>query len=179
MQPGGAYLVALIPPGSVEAEMGKVQAALFAEHGLASAQALPPLIPVAFIPEVPARGFLADLERSVHAGWRARVAGHAWVEGWLFILADTGGLWAGLRARALAAAGGAPRGPFPAAEGFCLGCADAEPERRPRITPTPPELSFSSCALAIMRFESPRDEWWRELYWETLEEKPLRGRRET
>jgi hypothetical protein len=30
-----------------------------------------------------------------------------------------------------------------------------------------------------MRFESPRDEWWRELYWETLEEKPLRGRRET
>ena len=56
MQPGGAYLVALIPPGSVEAEMGRVQAALFAEHGLASAQALPALIPVAFTPEPPARG---------------------------------------------------------------------------------------------------------------------------
>ncbi len=102
MQPGGAYLVALIPPGSVEAEMGRVQAALFAEHGLSSAQALPALIPVAFTPEPPARGFLAALERSVRAGWSARAAGHAWVEGWLFLSVQTGGLWAafeGARAR--------------------------------------------------------------------------------
>ena len=179
MQPGKAYLAALIPPGSVEAEIGKVQAGIFAEHGLASAQALPPLIPVAFLRNAPVRGFLADLERSVRAGWNARAAGPAWIEGYLFVTVQTGGLWAGLRARALAETGGDLRGPFPAAEGFCMGCADAEPGLRARIMPAAPGLSFSSCTLSIMRFESPREEWWRELYWETLDERPLRGRRGT
>ena len=179
MQPGGAHLVALIPPGSVEAELGKVQAAIFSELGLASALALPPLIPVAFISAPPARGFLDDLDRSVLAGWRARAAGIAWVEEWLFLAVDTGGLWDGLRARALALAGAAPLCLFPASEGFCLGCVDADPDQRSHIAPMTPELSFSSCSLAVMRLESPREEWWREVYWETLEEKPLRGRRKS
>jgi len=159
--------------------MGKVQAGIFAEHGLASALALPPMIPIAFLPGAPVRGLLEDLEGSVRAGWRVRVAGCAWVEGCLFAVVETGGLWAALRAAAIAAAGEGPRGPFPAAEGFCLGCTDAEPAARPRIVPALPELAFSSCTLAAMRFESPRQEsdWWRELYWETIDEKPLRGRR--
>ncbi len=177
MQPGGVHLVALVPPGSVEAEMGKVQAAIFAETGLASAIALPPLMPVAFASAAPGRDFLDDLDRSVRAGWSARTAGIVWVGAWLFLAVDTGGLWNGLRERARAGAGAEPSCPFPAAEGFCLGCVDAAPDQRSRIAPAIPQLSFSSCSLAVMRLESPREEWWRELYWEILEEKPLRGRR--
>jgi hypothetical protein len=176
MQPEGSLLVALIPPGSVEAEMGKVQAGIFAEHGLASAQALPPLIPVAFI-AAPPRGFLAQLERSVRAGWVARAAGSAWVEGCLFACVQTGGLWPALRTRARAAAGEGILRPFPEAEGFCLGCMDAAPGIRGRIAPAVPELSFSSCSIALLRFTSPRAAWWQEVYWDTLEERPLRGRR--
>ena len=42
-------LCALIPPGSVEAHVGRVQQTLFSEHGLASAQAVAPLVPIAFL----------------------------------------------------------------------------------------------------------------------------------
>jgi hypothetical protein len=42
-----------------------------------------------------------------------------------------------------------------------------------------PPVSFSSCtiALVIVRagFEGP--EWWRDLSWEVLDERPLRGRK--
>ena len=177
MQPEGSFLVALIPPGSVEAEIGKVQAGIFAEHGIASAQCLPPLVPVAFVPPPPPGGLLARLEKSVAAGWVARVTGVSWVEGSLFAIVETGGHWQTLHDSARHLAAEPQDRPFPEAEGFFLGCMNASPELRPRIAPSVPLLSFSSCTIALLRLESPRDEWWRELYWTILEERPLRGRR--
>jgi hypothetical protein len=173
-------LAALVAPGSAEAEIGRVQAGIFREHGLLSAQALPPLIPVAFLPDPPPRGLLSELNGAVRAGWRMSVTGPNWVGGFLFIGIRSGQAWAGLRERALSLCGTEPRRLFPPAEGFFLGCGDASEEQRRLIRPVLPVLSFTSCQVALMSVSSPRGdgEWWRELYWETVEELPLRGRRE-
>ncbi len=173
-------LVVLIAPGSVEAEVGKVQTAIFSESGLASSQALPPLVPVAFLAgDAPPRDLLAEMNRSVDAGWRACITRSTWVEGYLFAGIDTGGAWAALRQCALARCGPETQRPFPAAEGFFLGCGDATAAQKRLIDPGLPPLAFTSAALALMRLEAPLPgpAWWRELHWETLEQRPLRGRK--
>jgi len=170
-------LVALIVPGSAEAEIAAVQARLFGEHGLASAVAVPPLVPVAFVGEVP-RGLLGDLDAAVSAPWRMRTDGWAWVDGALYARIDAEGAWEAVRARALERCGHETDTLFPVGEGFFLGCSDASADVRAAIRPVVPVLSFSSCSVAVVRLEAPdRGAWWRELYWEVLEERPLRGRR--
>jgi len=104
------HLVALVAPGSVEAEVGRLQASLFAAHGLVSAQALPPLIPVSFIiPGAPTRGLLVELNHCISAPWRIRVTGTQWVEGSLYLGVDSAGTWAALRTRARELCGAEPR----------------------------------------------------------------------
>jgi hypothetical protein len=172
------HLVAIIAPGSVEAGIGKVQAAIFEEHGFLSAVALPPMIPVTFLPQgTAATQLLHDLERGVRAPWRMRTAGIAWEQDALYFRVSSDGMWQSLRERAPAQ----PSPLFPVAEGFYSGCIEAEPSQRPLIKPSVPELSFSSAALAVLRISSPRglDGWWREVTWEYEEQRPLRGRRDT
>ena len=174
-------LVALVAPGSVEAEVGRLQASLFAAHGLVSAQALPPLIPVSFIvPGAPTSGLLVELNHCISAPWRIRVTGTQWVEGSLYLGVDSAGTWAALRTRARELCGAEPPSLFPAAEGFFLGCGEAAPEERDRIRPAAPAASFTSCVVALVRIETVHagEGWWREVYWEIAEQKPLRGRRE-
>jgi hypothetical protein len=174
-------MVALAAPGSVEAALGMLQAAIFSAHGLASAQALPPMIPVAFLPaEASTRGLLEVLNGSVRAPWNIRTTERAWVEDFLYLGIDSGGAWAALRARTLERCGAEPRPPFPAREGFFMGCGDATPAQRDLIRPAAPSVTFSSSDLALVRIEWPfgQGAWWRELYWEILEQRPLRGRRE-
>jgi hypothetical protein len=174
-------LVALIAPGSVEADVGRLQARLFAAHGLISAQALPPLIPVSFIaPGAPTRSLLPELDHCIRAPWRIRVTGTQWVGGSLYLGVDSAGAWAALRTRAQELCGAEPLPLFPPAEGFFLGCAEAAPDERQRILPEAPAASFTSCAVALVRVETahPGEGWWREVYWEFDGLKPLRGRRE-
>src|SRR5689334_20470852 len=91
-------LVAIIAPGSVEAGIGKVQAAVFKDHGFMSAVALPPAIPVAFLPpDAATKGLLRDLEQGVQAPWRMRTAGLAWEQGALYLRVSSGGIWESLR----------------------------------------------------------------------------------
>jgi hypothetical protein len=178
---GQILLVALIVPGSVEAELGRVQAGVFSEHGLVSAAALPPLIPIAFVPGFSTPdGLLAALNRSVRAPWRITVGHAAWMQGSLYVSVDSGGMWDTLRGQTLALCGTAPDAPFVPAEGFFLGCGDASPAEREAIHPAVPPLAFSSADAAILRLDLPSAgmAWWREVYWEFLEQKPLRGRRE-
>jgi hypothetical protein len=173
-------LAALIPPGSVEAEVGRVQAGVFSGHGLVSSLCLPPLVPVVFSPDEPPAGLLHELNRSIPAGYRMRVSGFAWVDGVLYLSLETGGAWRGMRGRGLALCGDVP-GLFPTGEGFFLGCGEASDAQRRAISPTIPDgLSFSSCAIALVRIATPRTDgqWWRELSWEIVDERPLRGRRE-
>ena len=174
-------ILALAAPGSVEAGLGKLQAALFQQHGLASAEALPPLIPVAFLPrEAPTRGLLGSLNDSVRAPWHIRIAGWEWAEEYLFVGADSAGMWAALRARTIERCGPEPRVLFPVREGFFMGCAEATPAQRDAMRPAVLPAVFSSSDLVLLAIECPRgrDAWWRELYWEIVEQRPLRGRRE-
>ncbi|MGA2613552.1 MAG: hypothetical protein ABSG38_08870 [Spirochaetia bacterium] len=176
-------LLALLAPGSVEAEVGRVQQAIFAEHGLVSSIALPSLMPVAFLAsDEPRRGLLAELNAAVAAPYRIVFTGLSWQEGWLYLGVDSGGAWLSLRAAALAAfaheTGGKP-GLFPAFEGFFLGCAEAQAEHRGLIRPSLPAGGFTSSVLSLMRIDAAGagGAWWREVSTEILEELPLRGRR--
>jgi hypothetical protein len=174
-------LAALIAPGSIEAALGKVQAALFRDHGFASAQALPPVVPVAFLDTLPVSpGLLRELNASVSAGWRMTLAGPVWVDGHLYAGVESGGAWTAVRARALQVCGVENDCLFPVAEGFFLGCGDALPGQRPGIRPAVPEVSFSSCTIALVsvRTASEGTEWWSNVSWEVREERPFRGRKE-
>jgi hypothetical protein len=171
-------LLALIAPGSVEAEVGRLQARIFSEHGLASAVALAPLIPISFLPvDATLRGLLAAVDRSAASPYRIETGPVAWEAGALFLSVETGGLWKGLRAGVGVSGIAAAEGPFPVFEGFFLGCGDATEAQRETIRPSQPPLGFTSSTLALIAVETPRGsrEWWREVYCETLEQKPLRG----
>ncbi|MGO9409495.1 MAG: hypothetical protein ACLQCB_01945 [Spirochaetia bacterium] len=176
-------LLALLAPGSVEAEVGRLQQRIFKDHGLVSSVALPPLLPVAFLPDNgPRRGFLAGLNAAVTAPYCMTLAGLAWHDGWLYLGVDSGGVWTSLRAAALSpahAVGGAEAaGFFPEREGFFLGCIEADARQRELIQPHLPEGRFTSAALALMRIDvAEGGAWWREVLMETLEEIPLRGKR--
>ena len=175
------FLCALIAPGSIEAEVGRVQAALFSDHGLASAQAVPPLLPVAFLdPDRVRPGLLSRLNHGVSAGWSARLAGCEWIEGHLYARVQSGGAWTALRAAALQECGLPAGGPFPAAEGFYLGCAEAPPGSRDDMRPKVPPRAFHTAhlALVVLQTLAPGPRWWSNLHWEITEERPFRGRRE-
>jgi hypothetical protein len=175
-----SLLLALLAPGSVEAAAGAIQETIFREHGLVSAIALPPIVPVAFLDAGPTRGFLDSLDRAVHAPYRFRTTSVLRSEGALFLGLDTGGVWAALRS-ACAALVGVPEGRrlFPTAEGFFLGCLEAGEAKRQGVLPEPAAMSFSSSTLAVMRITTPARgyRWWRDVSCEIEEERPLRGKR--
>jgi hypothetical protein len=171
-------LVALLAPGSVEAEVGRVQQGIFHDHGFVSSVALPALVPVAFLAGEPpaARTLLARLNAAVSAPYRVTLAGAQWCDGWLYLRVDSGGVWSALRAAA--AANEAP-GWFPACEGFFLGCREAGVEKRGLIQPLLPSGGFTSSRLAVVMLDASEegDAWWRCVSMEILDEIPLRGRR--
>jgi len=190
MQADRCVCAALCAPGSVEAEVGRLQARIFEQYGLASAQALPPLVPLGFIEDelAPnpgrrggARALLDGVQRSVRAPWQMSGGSLEWHEGYLFLTLDTGQAWTQARESLRALAHMAEPGFFPAAEGFFLGCGDAPVEQRSSMRLETPRISTSSATITLLRLSAPSGaaEFWREVYWEILEERPLRGRRET
>jgi len=177
----GFRIVALAAPGSVEASLGRLQAEIFSRYGLASALALPPVVPVAFLPpDAATRELLGKLNESVHAPWSMRTTACEWADECLYVGIGSGGTWSALRARTLETCGPEPRRLFPIREGFFMGCGDATPAQRDAIRPAVPPASFSSSDLVLLRIEKPAGNgaWWQELYWEIVEQRPLRGRRD-
>jgi hypothetical protein len=174
------HLIALLPPGSVEAEVSALQNALFEEYGSPSVVALPPLIPVGFVEESPsaARHAAEGLE-AVCAAARSpyffRSRGLRWQEGCLFLGLESGGAWGSLRS----ALGYARSGPFPAAEGFVLGLWDLRGEAADVPSRVVPPVGFSSCSAALLTITASwgDERWWRELYVEIAERRPLRGKK--
>lgn len=173
-----SVLIALFAPGSVEAELGRVQQSIFAGHGLVSSIALAPLLPVACLngPEAP-RGILDELNRNVASPYRIKGKGLAWHEGSLYCAVDSGGVWASLREAVHVAAQEEMACLFPVFEGFFLGCAEASDSQRSLIRPSLPPIGFTSSVLAVLSIDAPGDPWWREVSMEVIEERPLRGRR--
>ena len=176
-----SLLLAVLAPGSVEAAVGRAQEAVFREHGLVSAIALPPLVPVAFLgggegDPLP-RGFLGRVERAVRAPYLFTVTGIAWEAGALFLALDSGSVWSALREACAAEV--VRVGLFPAFEGFFLGCVEATRAQRQSIRVDAPEARFSSVSLAVARLttQASGPDWWREISCTIEEEKPLRGKR--
>jgi hypothetical protein len=185
-----SFLVALRAPGSIEACVCGMQQELFASHGLVSAIALPPLLPVAFLADMPRggrgpgtpRALLERLDAALKAPYRISARAAAWVQGAFYAGLDTAGQWEILRAACAADPAGAcpPRSPlFPVAEGFFLGCVEAGDDARPRIAVEVSFPSFTSATLALVRIETPArgTRWWRDVTCSIEAERPLRGRK--
>jgi hypothetical protein len=170
-------LLAILAPGSVEAEVGRLQQAVFASRGLVSAIALPPLVPVRFLDPAAPVGIPEPPGKEVPRGWRATSAALSSSADSLFLGLDTRGAWRALRSDGRYRGG---EGLFEEEEGFLLGCPgqekDAEP-RRPGVALTVPTLAFSSADLAIISIAVPgTGPWWMQLSWEIEDRRPLRGR---
>ena len=169
-------LLALLAPGSIEAEIAALQQAVFSEHGFVSAIALPPLVPVRFLPaDAPLR--LPQVPgREVTTGFVVRATGTAWNDRHLFLGLDTGGAWSALRADDRWS-DGPPL--FPCFEGFFLGCSESEPAARARLVVPVMDRRFSSVDLALMSVSVPDDgsDWWTEVHWQIDDRRPLRGKR--
>lgn len=191
MSPAESLLLAILAPGSIEAEVGKIQQEIFRGRGFVSSIALEPLVPVAFVdPVAPLpRGFLDSLDRRVRAPLRISVATRAavrWRGGALFLGLDTGGAWAALRRACARLLPGrqAVQGLFPVAEGFFLGCMEAAGDRslaaevRGLVMGKEPAVpGFSSATLALLSITPGRRgaRWWRDVTCEVAGERPLRG----
>jgi hypothetical protein len=177
-QPVGHYLLALIAPGSVEAEVTRLQNSLFSAHGYASSVAVSPLIPIAFLAQPMGSAQIQALGRRAPSPYTIAARGFAWEGGTLFLSLDTGGLWENLRGDIRDTGHVMERGSsiIPVHEGFFLGCGEASPKERDEIEPTAPKLCFSSCTLALISLMAPRagDGWWREVHTEVLLRKVLR-----
>jgi hypothetical protein len=160
-------LLALLAPGSIEAEVGALQQAVFSEHGFVSAIALPPLVPVRFLPLDASLRLPMAPGSAVAAGFMVMITGQAW---------SSGGVWPALR--------GDERwsdGPwiFPCFEGFYLGCAESEPVSRAAVRVPAVDRRFSSLDIAVMSITVLEDgpDWWREVHWQIEDRRPLRGKR--
>ncbi len=165
-------LIALLAPGSAEAEVSRTQAALFADLGLASAVAFPPMIPLGFVREEEAAARLNALSAGGAAPYLFRSTVLRWEGGGLFLALESDGVWDCLRGLA----GDCGDGPFPVAEGFILGCWEAGGEARNAELGKAPSIRFSSCSAALVTLLGAwdRKDWWRELYFEITLKKPLR-----
>ena len=173
-------LAALLPPGSVEAEVGRFQREIFSRHGLVSAIALPPLVPVAFLPEAGLRrGLLQELNALAAAPYRITIGALAWNAGALYLGVDSAGLWQQLRESALARVPSEPAGLFPVREGFFLGCEEPPVDAQDPVRPHLADSGFTSSSLGLLRLSTARPPaaWWRDVRWEIAEDIPLRGRR--
>jgi len=188
-------LAALLPPGSIGAEVSLLQDSLFAGFGCASCLALPPLVPLGFLAGPPTgrawdaagRGLSHAMERrggrGDGQGLRIRSGGLGWKAGHLWLAMDCGGVWTALRGE-LDIVDAPSDGPdLPAVEGFWLGCPEiaGDPVAAGKALGTAaPELHFTSCSLGILEVQCASGTvWWREVFWEVVREKPLRVKRPT
>jgi hypothetical protein len=171
-------LMALLAPGSVEAEVARLQNSIFSDYGFASAVAISPIIPIAFLPQPIGQAQIRPLAGRAPSPFAMTARGLRWEGGALFLSLETGGLWESLRGAARDAGYMMEQGGplFPVGEGFFLGCVEASPKEREVIRPAAPRLRFSSCSLALVSLAVPRtgDGWWREVHTEVLVKKVLR-----
>ncbi len=173
--------VCLLLPGNIERAMVDVQRGLFARTALASVMALPPLVPLAFLPpETAGDRFRAALE-GLNSRFTITGSGYVVKSGALFLDAvwDDAGLdvrrrLAGRLGEPAAAPSGCPPAqtrqpyPFPPYPGILLG-AGLPIDLRPPVEP--PRVRFSSFWYALIRIASTAaaERWWENCYWQVEE----------
>jgi len=174
-------LAAILPPSNISRQIDLIREQLFSDYCLVSAAALPPLIPLLFLP--PGRYTLQEVQLKEKIGKAFSItAGHyRECQGNLFLAVDSNGgydcLKQELKNYLLAGAvemAGAQEAPFPCTEGFFL----AAPERLTDFSKVikkvikklgiPGPLHFSSYYLAVLKLESYSNpgKWWQNISWE-------------
>ncbi len=94
------FLLALLPPGSIEAAVGRIQNAIFRAYGLLSAVSLPPLVPISFASESEAPRLFESLGGSIPSPYRFKARGYCREGAGLFLGLESGGVWETLRREA-------------------------------------------------------------------------------
>ncbi|MBA7483335.1 MAG: hypothetical protein GH155_02785 [Spirochaeta sp.] len=194
-QGGEHLLAAIIPPSNISRQIDLIRERLFSDYCLVSAAALPPVIPLLFLP--PGRYTLQEvqLKEKIRKAFPITTGHYREYQGNLFLAVESSGgydylkqelnnyLLAGAEesagAEEKAATGeianaqgsaGAGQVPFHCTEGFFL----AAPERFSDFSKvikklgTPGPLHFSSYSLALLKlvsFSHP-GEWWQNSHWE-------------
>lgn len=188
-------LAAIIPPSNISRQIDLIRERLFSGYCLVSAAALPPFIPLLFLP--PGRYTLqgVQLKEKISTAYPITAGHYRECQGNLFLAVDSNGGYDCLkqelknylladvveRAGTVGKAGaqemagaqesaGAEEVPFPCAEGFFL----AAPEKLASFSKiiknlrTPGPLHFSSYSLALLKLESYSNpgEWWQNIRWE-------------
>ncbi len=168
-------LAAIIPPSNISRQIDLIRERLFSGYCLVSAAALPPFIPLLFLP--PGRYTLqeAQLKEKISKAFPITTGHYRECQGNLFLAVDSNGGYDCLKQELnnYLLAGAEERAeevPFPCTEGFFL----AAPERLAGFSKviknlrTPGPLHFSSYSLALLKIESYSNpgEWWQNSRWE-------------
>lgn len=171
------FLIAIIPPSNISRQIDLIRERLFSDYCLVSAAALPPFIPLLFLPSGRYTLQEAQLKEKISKAFSITTGHYRECQGNLFLAVDSNGgydclkqelknyLLAGTVEKA-----GSPKVPFPCFEGFFL----AAPEGLSHFSRvieelgTPDTLHFSSFSLVLLKIESysEPDEWWQNIRWE-------------
>lgn len=173
-------LLAVLPPANVERLVGDIREELFRRHGLASALALPALLPLGFLPAgpLPAGVQMRQIRSAFPAAFPMEAGGLRVERDLLVLEVKTGGRLGRLR-EALQRLLPLTDGFLPPLEGFFLAAREhlADPGAALAGLPPPaiPRFSVFDLAFLEIRIGEPGPAWWRQLYWEEIGRIP--GRR--
>ncbi len=178
-------LAAIIPPSNISRQIDLIRERLFSDYCLVSAAALPPLIPLLFLP--PGRYTLQEvqLKEKIGRAFSITTGHYREYQGNLFLTVDSNGGYDSLKQElknyflplpGSVKKAGSPGLPFPCTEGFFL----TAPERLADFGKVikkviknlriPGPVHFSSYSLAILKLESfsHPGEWWQNSRWEEI-----------
>ncbi|MBA7681432.1 hypothetical protein ES703_89770 [subsurface metagenome] len=185
----GYRLCALFPPGSVEKEIAQVQEKLFKSWGLVSALALPPLIPLFFLPPdlpIPDR---VKLKAAADPAFYCSTQNLVTLEGHLFWEVLSSGRLKALKSsiKQLFPRFNQREAPrlFPEFEGFFLSSPEIEQGFKEVITciGSLPVIRFPAAALSVLTVDNlcsdrhrrlPGSGWWESIQWEEIIAVPLK-----
>jgi len=182
-------LLGLKAPTNIEKRVTELKTSLYRDWELASALALPVMIPLSFLPPQPASqdsgGLRSALRRVV--GKQApyfRTTSIIEIEGFLFWQVEPRE-----ELQRLAASCSKQEPLFPVGFGFYLGSVEGQSGTRITSIPAPEPLSFPARAAVLIRVHPLGGEaqgaeqgsavteagaWWQSLFWEELARLPLR-----
>ena len=183
------WILGLKAPTNIEKKVTELRTSLYRDWELASALALPVMIPLSFLPPQPAPADPASLRSALlrAVGKQApylRTASISEIEGFLFWHLEPQE-----ELQRLAASSSKQECLFPVGFGFYLGSLEGQSGSWITSIPAPEPLSFPARAAVLIRVHPLGGEaqgaeqdsavtetgaWWQSLFWEELARLPLR-----
>jgi hypothetical protein len=181
------YLLAIRPPGNVEAEISLIQNKVYQEYSCPSALALPPLIPVSYQKELPGEDKL-DLIVGTYPG-EVGTEGLKLYDGCLYLECSDSQTFENISAACeeiLKDTASAEPGILPVYPGFFICCLENPLETVPSSdfgelipeTRPPDRNHFKSYSFICIKISTTeRRRWWVNISWEILYSKKIRYQR--